>query len=94
VRKSEVRRAVESKTEWQQRSNRSKEGNYIIFRQGRRVSRVTIPKGRDVLPIGTLNSIRRQLLLDKEQFNEFVKCPLSSTDYAKILDEKIQKGEI
>jgi predicted RNA binding protein YcfA (HicA-like mRNA interferase family) len=94
VRKSDVRRAVENKTEWQQRSNRSKEGNYILFRQGHRISRVTIPKGRDALPIGTLNSIRRQLLLDKEQFNEFVRCPLSQTDYARILDEKIQKGEI
>ena len=92
MKSSEVRHAVEKKTEHHIR--RRKEINYIIFRQGRRVSRVTIPHGRKDLKVGTERSTRNQSRLDKNQFKAFVDCPLSGADYALILDELIEHGEI
>ncbi|MCH8290572.1 type II toxin-antitoxin system HicA family toxin [Candidatus Poribacteria bacterium] len=89
---SEIRHAIERKTEYQIR--RRKEINYVIFRQGQRISRVTVPHGRKDLKTGTERSIRNQLLLDKEQFKDFVNCLLSGEDYAAILDGLIERGEL
>ena len=55
------------------------------------ISRVTIPKGkgggRDLKP-GTLNSIRKQLLLTKPQFTDFVICRMSGSDYINEIKDK------
>ncbi len=69
----------------------SKERNLPVVIEGIQLSRVTIPKkkgrGRDV-PIGTLKSIRDQLLLRNEQFMDFVNCPMTMSDYIKAMKDK------
>lgn len=56
---------------------------------GKKVARVTIPHVHrgDVKP-GTLNSIRKQVHLDNEQFAALIDCPLKGSDYVTILKEK------
>ncbi len=88
-----VRAAIENKTDHQSRSR--KHITYAIDRHGREViPLVTVPHGRDDLKIGTQNSIRNALRLNKEQFQKFVNCPLSKRDYEEILDNLIADGEL
>lgn len=59
-----------------------KENSAPIVIDGIQISRVTLPKAKtgDIRP-GTLNSIRKQLLLCKAQFIDFINCPMTRTDY-------------
>jgi hypothetical protein len=43
---------------------------------------------------GTLNHIVKSLKLSKPQFAEFVKCPMTGTDYEGIIREKVTAGLI
>ena len=37
--------------------------------------------GRSDIPKGTLHSIRKQLRLDRDDFERFVACPMTSSEY-------------
>ena len=81
----EVIGSVQSKTpvpEGYWRSGKERSAPIVI--EGVQISRVTIPKakgsGRD-LSEHTLNSVRKQLLLCRDQFIDFVDCPMTITDY-------------
>lgn len=69
----------------------SKERSAPIVIEGVQISRVTLPKvkggGRDI-PSGTLNSIRKQLFLCRDQFIEFIDCPMTITDYIEKMKSK------
>lgn len=89
----EVIDSVQSKTpvpEGYWRSGKERSAPIVI--EDVEISRVTIPKakggGRD-LSEHTLNSIRKQLLLCREQFVDFVNCPMTTTDYIKKMKAKI-----
>lgn len=88
----EVIGSVQSKTpvpegKW----SSGKERSAPIVIEGVQISRVTLPKakggGRDIHP-GTLNSIRKQLLLCKDQFVDFVNCPMTNTKYIEKMKAK------
>jgi len=68
-----------------------KERSAPIVVEDVQISRVTLPKakggGRDIPP-GTLNSIRKQLLLCREQFVDFVNCPMTNTMYIEKMKAK------
>jgi len=69
----------------------SKERNAPIIIDGIQISRVTIPKtkgGGSDIRTGTLNSIRNQLLLCRDQFVDFVDCPMTTTDYINKMKAK------
>jgi hypothetical protein len=88
----EVINSVQSKTPVPQGHWRSgKERSAPIVIDGVLVSRVTLPKmkggGKDI-PVGTLNSIRNQLLLCRDQFEDFVNCPMTTTDYVEKIKAK------
>ena len=85
-RKQDVRRAVESKSGGIRKSR--KEVNLRIYLDGKRVLRVTVPKGRGRLHPRTAGKIRDQLKLDPEQFQRLVKCPLTGPGYEQILRDK------
>ena len=55
---------------------------------GRRVARITIPKGRKEVPPGTYGSMARQLKLSKPQFGDLLACPLKRPGYEAILREQ------
>lgn len=61
---------------------------------GRLVLRVTYPRvhSRADLPLGTLHSIRKQLRLAQGEFDAFVACPMSRTDYEAHLRKLIDSG--
>jgi hypothetical protein len=88
----EVIDAVQSKApvpDGQWRSGKERSAPIII--DDVQISRVTLPKakggGRDIPP-GTLHSIRRQLLLCRDQFVDFVECPMTITDYVEKMKAK------
>ena len=65
-----------------------KERNAPIVIDDMEVSHVTIPNekggGKDMAP-KTCNSIRKQLLLTRDEFTDFVKCPMSRTGYIEVI---------
>jgi hypothetical protein len=55
-----------------------KELNGWFFYKDRKILRVTIPKGRDELKIGTQNSIRNKLRLSANDFDDLINWKLCS----------------
>ena len=49
-------------------------------------------KSNDELRAGTQASIRNQLRLSREQFDDLVICPMSGSDYYELLRKKIRLG--
>lgn len=91
----EVIGSVQSKTPVPEGCWRSgKERSAPIVIEDVEISRVTIPKakggGRD-LSEHTLNSVRKQLLLCREQFIDFVNCPMTTTDYIEKMKTKFPR---
>jgi len=91
----EVIDSVQSKTpvpEGHWRSGKERSAPIVI--EDVQISRVTLPKakggGRDIFE-GTLNSIRKQLLLCREQFVDFVNCPMTTTDYIEKMKTKSER---
>ena len=70
----------------------SKELNYWLELDGKKVTRVTVTKSNDELRPGTQASIRNQLRLSREQFDDLVACPMSGVDFYELLREKIRQG--
>ena len=67
---------------------KGKERNAWYELDGKKILRVTIPKGSGTIPPGTLNSIRDQLWLSRDQFSSLINCPLSSSDFERIVRGK------
>lgn len=65
-----------------------KELNGWLYYKKQKILRITIPKGRDELKIGTQNSIRNKLRLNSNDFDDLINCPLRLEDYINILKEK------
>ena len=90
-RASEVRRAIERKLD-PSCFRGSKELNYWLELDGKKVTRGTVTKSNDELRAGTQASIRNQLRLSREQFDDLVVCPMSGVDYYELLREKVRQG--
>ena len=88
---SEVRRAIERKLN-PSCFRGSKELNYWLELDGKKVTRVTVTKSNDELRAGTQASIRNQLRLSREQFDDLVACPMSGVDFHELLREKMKQG--
>ncbi len=72
-----------------------KERNCWAVLDGRKVLRVTYPKvHRGDLKPGTRNSIRKQLRLEPNEFEQFLDCSMTSTDYESHLRLLIDRGEL
>jgi len=68
-----------------------KECSAPIVVEGIEISRVTVPKekgGNRDIPPGTLNSIRKQLLLCRDQFADFINCPMTQSGYIEKMKAK------
>ena len=59
---------------------------------GKKVTRVTVTESNDELRAGTQASIRNQMRLSREQFDDLVLCPLSGSGYYELLRKKIEVG--
>lgn len=90
----QVINSIQSKTPVGKKRS-GKERNLPVVIEGIQISRVTLPKekghGKDI-PIGTLNSIRNQLLLKNDQFSDFVNCPMTMSDYINVMKNKFPES--
>ena len=92
----EVVRSIQSKTpvpEGKWRSGKERSAPIII--EDVFISRVTIPKekgGSKDIPPGTLNSIRKQLLLCKAQFVDFISCTMTKPEYVRKMKAKFSNS--
>ncbi|MCX6583231.1 MAG: hypothetical protein NT166_23900 [Candidatus Aminicenantes bacterium] len=55
---------------------------------GKKILRVHYSFGKGSIPAKVTDKIRGQLKLDRQNFINLVKCPLSKEDYIKIIKEK------
>jgi hypothetical protein len=65
-----------------------KERNAWFTWEGRRILRVTVPKGRGEIAPSTLRSIANQLRLTVRQLEELVNCRLGRDEWIRILQDK------
>ena len=68
---------------------KSKEFNGWFFLNGKKVARITVPKGRKFLPPKTYKSMANQLKLSTPEFDDLLECPLDKKQYELILTKKI-----
>ena len=86
----ELTSAISKKLNLQFRIGKERNAWYEL--DGKKILRVTIPKGRGQVKIGTANSIRNQIKLSIEQYGDLIRCPISGKDYESIIREKIERG--
>ena len=65
-----------------------KECNGWFEHNGRKIARVTIPKGRKPIPPKTYKSMALQLKLSTDQMDSLLACPLTLENYLEILAEQ------
>ena len=64
-----------------------------VLLNGEKAVRITIPKGKKEAGPILYKSMAKDLLLDPDQFNELLACPLTTAQYLIILKEKIDNIE-
>ncbi|MBI5190260.1 MAG: hypothetical protein HZA22_06265 [Nitrospirae bacterium] len=84
--KQEIAQAIIKKLRIKLRKGKERNGWYFL--DGVPVLRVTIPHGNGNITPGTVNSIINETRLNKEQFRDLIKCPLSAKDYEEIIRDK------
>ena len=81
--KQQIAHAIKHKLKGTPRS--TKENNVWYEIDGVKVLRITYPHGKGTLSPGTLNSIKNQLKLNREQFIDLIECPMKAKDYEDII---------
>lgn len=82
----QVKNVCENKLNIKFRCN--KECNGWFEHDGKKIARVSIPKGRKPIPPKTYTSMAKQLKLSVEDMDNLLACPLSLESYVAILTEK------
>ncbi|MBC8205045.1 hypothetical protein ISS30_08660 [bacterium] len=88
IKKQEVGNAIENKLGLKPKAG--KENNVKYFIDGKFILRITYPKGRGDLKLNTLKNIVKQSKLCWDDFIDLIKCPLSASDFEKIIRNKIR----
>ena len=86
--KQEIRAAIERKLGL--KPSVGKENNVYFLIDNKQVLRITYPKGRGDLKQKTVRTIKRQTTLSWDDFVDLVQCPLTSSDFEKIIRKKIK----
>jgi hypothetical protein len=93
VKPREIAHAIEAKVPGD--TGDGKERNRWAIIDGKRVLRVTYPNSHSAdIKRGTLESIRKQLRLDREPFLDFVNCPMSRSQYMEHLRSLLSSDKI
>lgn len=56
--------------------------------EGKKITRITVPKGRKPIPPKTYKSMARQLRLSVEEMDNLLACPLRLENYLAILENQ------
>lgn len=65
-----------------------KEYNGWFEKEGKKICRITVPKGRKDVGKGLYRSMARQLKLLVDDFDDLLECPLDRNGYERILREQ------
>ncbi len=65
-----------------------KEYNGWFKKEGKKICRITLPKGRKDVGKGLYRSIARQLKLAVDDFDDLLECPLDRVGYEKLLKDQ------
>ena len=79
----DIKKTCETKLEIVFRDAGEYNGWYWL--NGKKVARITVPKGRKFVPVGTYANMARQLKLQASEFDLLLDCPLNKAAY----DQKI-----
>lgn len=82
-----VKNCCENKLEIEFKKTRSKEHNGWFRLDGKKITRITVPKGRKFIPPKTYKSMAKQLKLEVDQFDELLECSLKIEGYRKIISK-------
>ena len=82
----DVKHCCENKLGIQFRQGSEHNGWYTL--EGRKVARITVPKGKKPIPPKTYKSMAGQLKLSVGEFDQLLECPLSSKEYEQIVRSK------
>lgn len=63
----------------------AKEFNGWFRLEGKKITRITVPKGKKFVPPKTYKSMANQLKLKVDQFDDLLECPLKKDGYEEIL---------
>jgi hypothetical protein len=88
--KQQLTSAVKRKLNLKFREGKERNAWYEL--DGRKILRVTVPKGHGDLPRGTANAIRNQLKLSMQEYRGLIQCPLTGRDYEQIVRKKMDRG--
>lgn len=75
-------------------AKRSPHPIYFYWIDGKKELSIKLPNshgGSGSLSTGFIDSIRKKMRLDNDQFIDLVKCPLSAEEYQKILKAKLDR---
>jgi hypothetical protein len=92
VKKQDLQNAIEKKLGL--KPEIGKENNVYIEFEGFERIRVTYPKGRGDIHPKTAAFIRKQMKLGWDDFIDLVKCPLTTTEYYKLLKNRLKHKKI
>ncbi|HQU73708.1 MAG TPA: hypothetical protein PKV71_21380 [Calditrichia bacterium] len=83
---NDVRRVCENKLRIDF-STKGKEFNGWFWLNGKKVARITVPKGRKPIGKGLYKNMAHQLKLNTQQFDDLLDCPLTLDEYLELLKE-------
>jgi len=87
VNSGDLTRALEQKVGLSFRTGRERSAWYVL--DGKRVTRVTAPKKhKKTVGTGLADQIRKNLKLTKPEFRDLINCPISGSDYERIIRDK------
>ncbi len=84
---NDVKKTCENKLDIAFRSNG--EFNGWVWLDGRKVVRITVPKGRKAIPRKTYKTMARQLKLATKDFDDLLECPLTKEGYFEMLRQQL-----
>ncbi|MBF0476927.1 MAG: hypothetical protein HQK59_14080 [Deltaproteobacteria bacterium] len=79
----DIRNACENKLKIPFKDGKELNGCFRL--DGKKIARITVPKGRKTIPPKTYKAMALGLRLSVDQFDQLIECTLKKADYERIL---------
>lgn len=80
---AKTRKAFETKNQVEFRTGKEPTG--WIQNEGKKISRISIPKGNKDIPKGTLQNMAKYLSVSVDQLTDYVECKINGPDLIQII---------